>query len=93
MNFRNSKNTNKFIYNLRIKLKKMKRDFIYLICVFGLYIVISTFSELKKNNFDFSSSVGMYLLKTCVIAIILALALSCLFYGVDALLKRFKRKA
>jgi hypothetical protein len=70
----------------------MKKIFLYLLTTFGGYLIISTVVELLFNDFAFSSKIGINILKKAVILIIIAIVLSVLFYYVDLLIAKIRKK-
>lgn len=70
----------------------MKKSFLYLITTFGVYLIVSTIIELVNNEFVFSTIIGLNVLKKCLILIVLSVVLSVLFYFVDLLIIKIRKK-
>jgi phosphoglycerol transferase MdoB-like AlkP superfamily enzyme len=73
-------------------LNKLKKDFLYLLPLFGLHLLVTTYFKFEENNFRFSSDVRTHFLQTAIISIVLAIALSVLFYFMDMIIQKISRK-
>jgi hypothetical protein len=77
---------------MRIISIQMKKNFLYLISTFGVYLIVSTFVALANNEFVFSTQIGIETLKKSLILITLSVVLSVLFYFVDLLIIKLRKK-
>jgi phosphoglycerol transferase MdoB-like AlkP superfamily enzyme len=73
-------------------LNKLKKDFLYLLPLCGLHLLVTTYFKFEENNFRFSSDVKTHFLKTVIGLIVLAIALTVVFYFMDMIIQKISRK-